>query len=357
MKSFFSIFILSFFFIFLTQANPPASKPINKPVVKVINKPVVKPKLTITSKPIIKSPYFPKDTLDKFIKAYGKDSLLKLIDERIFLSSNILINNFDKIRDMTIIPELKLMANHFNLSIDSNLINTSKHKDDLYSLYGKINGDTTMQSEFFESIEDLDINIIDSLLLNSINDKYALISFIIFSNRIVKNNLEIDKVAKAIYEENKTLKINDKIQAYYLLNELYKMYTKSKIEKTIYNSKLFDELYPDNNLRKYYLDLYKDIIYDTSKKEPTKSENEPNYRDLNTLSSKIYPLRFLAYALYNNDINLQTHSVDLFYLLDAQQKNGSWSLIKKFNYFDSNADNTNYGLWSLCQFREMLIKK
>ena len=52
---------------------------------------------------------------------------------------------------------------------------------------------------------------------------------------------------------------------------------------------------------------------------------------------------------------MTNYSDNLIYLLDAQQENGSWSLAKKFNHFNSDPTSTIYGFWSLCEFKSKLL--
>ncbi len=100
---------------------------------------------------------------------------------------------------------------------------------------------------------------------------------------------------------------------------------------------LFDNLYSSNSILR--------VLSDSSIVDPNRME------DVNYFAS----LNILAYALYFDDINLKTHGDNLMYLIHTQQtaKDGGWRFA---HYLDkeSNVYLTMYGLWSLCQFKELV---
>lgn len=297
--------------------------------------------------------YLPADTVDHFVRNYGKDSLIHLIDKRIFLSENFIEENMSKFNSDVTLLELMLVARHFNLRSNFYGVDTGKYENAFfYHLYDIDLTKTDMTRWVLDSIINDGINLVDSFK-NYYTDAFGL--------RMIVNYCDLLKMDKELYNilylYSKSQKINDKIFMYYNFVELNRRCEDISINSKEYQTKLFNELYPANNPKMYYLDTFPKTPNAESINPKDLIDNTPRHLELETFTNRYNPVRMLAYALYGNDVNLKSYSDNLIYLLDAQQKNGSWSLAKKFNYFDSNVVTTFYGLWSLCEFKSKLLKE
>lgn len=343
MKIFFSLFAIILLISISVIAAPP----------------VVKAKSSVTSATkslTSKKKYFPEDTVGRFIKKNGRDSLINLVNQRIKLSKNYITDNLHNLTNDNSMYELFLFSEYFKLKLKLNLdkdsvLNFIDYK--IYSLYGNKLGDTAFITDIlhFADTTKLKISIIDSVR-PEIHNNHTLFYIALYCSRIKMTKADFDTV----FEDTQKLENNDKIFSYWKFSEINKNCFDSFIGTNTYKTKLFNELYPINNIKKFYLDTLPNIKKSVSLDSNIYYGNQLKKIDLEDFYSKYNPLRMLAYSLYADDININTKSDNLMYLLDAQQANGSWSVAKKFNSFDSNMNATIYGLWSLCEFRNKLEK-
>lgn len=273
---------------------------------------------------------FPADTVQRFIKLYGKDSLLHLLDNKIKLTGNYLnINNNNKSGTMVSFYELVLLNKHFNLALDSNLIYLPQPTNNqFYRLYDIFLGDSVSMKK---TISDMQVKMSPNELKKQ------------FEDNISNTNC---RVALSTFCENYTLPV--------LLNKAidtlfgYRMNLQSS--ERLHNFWVLIET--SKNCGKSYdaLNVYIDNYY----KELDKSYNFQKILSDSTVGSLIHPIQKLAYSLYGNKINLNTQSDNLMYLLSLQNSDYGWSMYTNYSDKSSNMETTIYGLWALCEFRQKL---
>jgi hypothetical protein len=303
----------------------------------------------ISNKAIPMLKLFPDDTVARFISKYGTDSLKRLLNNKIVLAQSFINQNKDKLYGDNVINEYISFSKHFNLKVDFNSYDTTKYMESLYQLYGRKGNFVAPMSIAIDSMLKAGLKLSDSFY-NKFNDDYAQSAMISFCNNIKYQSQYFED----LYAFSKKQKINDRIKLYWLFSEL--MHNCAENTDTIksYKLKLFDDLFPRNNPKAFYLDAFPAIgIRDSS--TANSFYQTPKEKELDIFYDKYSPLRMLAYALYANDVNMTNYSDNLIYLLDAQQENGSWSLAKKFNHFNSDPTSTIYGFWSLCEFKSKLL--
>lgn len=340
MKTFFKILISYIIINSVAFAAPPENT--------ATGKPLVDQKMTTQPAPII---YFPEDTVYRFEKALGVDSLIRLINQRINAGENYLIQNIDRsVPDDLSVIELLMITEHFKLN--KNLIKTNRDKygEFFYNLYDIRLGKTAQCEAVLDSLRDSGINLADSFQ-NDVVNEFGQRMLIAFCDKFKFPS----NIYDLLYSSCATQNIEYKIHMYWKFTALNLKCNDEVINTKSYSKKMFDELYPTNNLKSYY---FLDTVHKITDTIPllikTSESNMQTPADMSAFAKKYNPLRMLAYALYANDVNLKIHSDELMYLLDAQKKDGSWSVAKMFNNDDSNLRATIYGLWSLCEFREKL---
>lgn len=293
---------------------------------------------------------FPDDTVQRYIKNLGKDSLVKLITYRINIAHKNLLDNSDKFKYDNSLLEYILFAQYFNLKVDYKNIDTSKMSGSLYRLYDLEYGNTKEAIQIIEGMKANGTNMLETL-------KAQTLEIIRFSVPFYCEKLTLDKeIYEMIYTNSQKLKINEKMGDYWKFAEINRK-CKDEINGSLqYQEKLFEELFEQNNPKTYYLDSLIKIVENDSIASNTSKADSIRTKELEDFRKKFNPNKMLAYALYANDVNLTSYSDNLIYLLDAQQNNGSWALAKKFNSYNSDQASTMYGLWALCEFREKLKK-
>ena len=292
--------------------------------------------------------YFPEDTVIRFINKYGKDSLAKLIDKRISNAEEYILKNYDKIKYDNTTLEYILVAGHFKLNIDYKLIDTFNFTGKQLRLYDLSFGNLQETIRIIDAIRASGRNMIDTLMSQSIESiRYAVP---LYCEKLTLNN----EVYYLILDNSKKASVNVQIKDYWIFAELNRRCKDESNGSITYQETLFKELFPRNNPKAFYLDAFPAIgIRDSS--TANSFYQTPKEKELDIFYDKYSPLRMLAYALYANDVNMTNYSDNLIYLLDAQQENGSWSLAKKFNHFNSDPTSTIYGFWSLCEFKSKLL--
>lgn len=314
--------------------------------------PDIQAKAVLKQQDSLSTRYFPEDTVGRFLKKFGKDSLITVINNSIRRGESFILENNQKLRYDNTLLEYVLVAKQFNLRINYSEIDTTIFDVDYYKLYDKGFKDVGMVYRKVESIKRSKGNLADTIKTY-------------FNLDIVKNYIvdycdafSIDKqLLGELYDYTNSLKIDDKIYNYWRFIQFNRKCANDDIGSIEYQEKLFKELYSQNNLKAFYLDTFPKTRNAENINPKLLYENTPNPRELEIFSYKYNPMKLLAYALYGNDVNLKKHAEDLMYLLDAQGKDGSWSMAKKFNFFASDTKSTIYGLWALCEFRDKLQKE
>lgn len=296
---------------------------------------------------------FPEDTVSRFINKFGKDSLLKVIDQRIAKGENFILENGDKLfYDYTLL-EFVLIAKHFKLRVNYTEIDTTHFGIHSYRLYDINYGNVKMLYDILDSLKSSKANILDSLKMNFF-DNYVKNVIVNYCDKFTVDKELMDK----LYSYTNTLRLDDKIYNYWRFAQFNRKCEDVIVNTKDYQERLFRDLYAQNNLKAFYLDTFPKTKNAEMLNPKYLDENTPKPKELEVFKSKYNPIKLLAYALYGNDVSLEHYSDNLMYLLDAQQpKDGSWSAAKKFNYFDSDMRSTIYGLWALAEFRDRLRKE
>jgi len=363
MKLILPLILIIFCSLFSANAQPPTQtlpelSDSMKAISASINQPLFKKSIVPKNLPLRK--VFPNDTVAKFIKKYGNDSLINLINQRIALSETYLIQNIYNQKDNVSLMESVFLMKHFKLKADLIHLEQDITTKPLSTLYGSVSGDTSQINAFLTSAEGGDINLADSIV-GSIYDSYVQTVLSIFIDRVAKDAKSFNKVAKSLYDYS-ILRDNEySVGTYVKLVEMYKRNRFNTEDSVNYQKKMFKKLYANNNLKSSFLDVKFNLV--KQKPEAVDSMNalpvsiNPINDDFIKYSKEHNPLRLLAYALYADDINLQKYPENLMYLLDAQKKDGSWSVAMKYNAYYQEVSSTIYGLWSLCEFKEKLSDK
>jgi hypothetical protein len=283
---------------------------------------------------------FPKDTVSIFIKNYKTDSLIKLIVNRIHLAESFInIYTYD-LNDGLLPIEIQLVAERFGLNIPLNQMPERGSFINLYHLYGKFYGkDSAEIAKIINNAIKHNTNISDSIR-NIIRNNYTQLIIAGFCNRISIDN----DIYDSIYNEFKLQETDEKIHTYWLFSEINRNCFDTTKISIKYQKLMFDSLYKYNNLTDFYIEAQS-----LNKKSLTPTDSE-YYSNITYFKHHFNPNRLLAYALYGNDINLESYSDNLMYLLDAQQTDGSWAMSKIFNYRDKDLTASFYGMWALCEY-------
>ncbi|MFN8267490.1 MAG: hypothetical protein U0T31_05750 [Chitinophagales bacterium] len=283
---------------------------------------------------------FPKDTVSIFIKNYTTDSLKRLIVNRIHLAESFInIYTYDLSDDLLPI-EIKLVAEHFGLNIPLHQMPKRSSFLNFYHLYGKFYGkDSAKIGKIIKNAINHKINITDSIR-NKIRNNYTQLTIAGFCNKISIDN----DIYDSIYNEFKLQEIDDKLHTYWLFSEINRNSMDTINVSLKYQKFMFDSLYKHNNLADFYKEAQ------TLNKKTLVQNDSEYYSNITYFKHHFNPNRLLAYALYGNDINLESYSENLMYLLDAQQTDGSWAMSKIFNYRDKDLTASFYGMWALCEY-------
>lgn len=274
---------------------------------------------------------FPEDTLQQFLKNYGKDSLLHLLDQRINLTRLYLNTYSIVLNDEHAISVLKLVSKQYKLGLDT--IKYPNYKADAYflKLYGRTLGNV---------YKFLDTAKIKTMSADQFHEMYVpafkdtnILTRIALPLAILAPYVDVSKkTVDALIKHYSTIYYPEaQYYLYYALRE-YGSYSPAKKALTDpYAKVLADSLYANNNFPK------------AMDKHLAENKSAGYYQDY------LKPVRFLAYGLYAGDVNLDQHGADLMYLLSAQKPDGGW-----YSVVGSSRDihPTVYSLWALCEFRQ-----
>lgn len=290
-----------------------------------------------TSSLFSKSTNIPSDTIHRFILNYGKDSLLKLIDTAVFRGSKVIEAYESKLNNQSLSNEIKQVGKQFGLGYDTLPFLNAPQDFPILKMYNRYYGeDSTIKRLHF---------IMDSVV--STTEMYKLMNY-------YYDSIHASRIQKFILLYCDKLDVEDKVFDT-LYNLKIKYPTKQKIETYFYFSEISRSCpgkYPlaDSMKTALFLSLNKKLKLS----EAMKDSSEVAVK--NDLSFNLhYPFKFLAYALYANDISLKTNGADLIRLLSLQEpKTGAW---KEYNFTSDIMyyPSTFYAIWALCELKQRVI--
>lgn len=274
---------------------------------------------------------FPGDTVSRFIAAYGKDSLRTLLDERIKLASDFIYIHTGDIVSPNAAMEFRLYARHFNLPIAEVPLLSAPYDAYFYRLYGQYLGDTIAMFENFKKIKEEKQDVLKLFIENMVHEA-GRIGFAVFCNHFTIPEKAVD----SLYVFRKRIKGMDKIQTYWSLIELGKNCKDAHPGLEQMQANYFSELVKEYNFSQMHT--------------PAAVLTAKNIESYNLL----YPLRTMAYGLYANNGSVTPVDSRLMYLLSSQNlSDGGWPVYYELNK-EGDAMTTLYGLWALCEWRELL---
>ncbi|MFN8263199.1 MAG: hypothetical protein U0T07_06735 [Chitinophagales bacterium] len=286
---------------------------------------------------------FPKDTLQHFIKNYGKDSLIEIIDLKLKSAENALFHNKNElINDYTVpVMEYVLINNQFNKILDTSFFEKPELMlNDFYMLYDTI---YHMHPDTIKSINRItkeNSKMIYKMFTQSMQYLYPKLAVILVIDEL--NNDTYKKIADTLYRQSLKSIAATQLENFYVLTEYSKRNLKGGLANAYY-SKLFKHLFPLYNYDAYYKSIKK---FEESKQMMMAVNYGEMYNN---------HLRFLAYATYSGNINLVDNSKELMQVLAAQTSFGYWDsdYVKNEDYLESS---TIYGYWILLQFKQLLLE-
>lgn len=278
---------------------------------------------------------YPNDTLQQFVKNYGKDSITKLIDVNIKSTAKFIETNIASLSNNFTAMELNLFSKHFKLKLDTLDFSNKISSYSFYKLYDNFYGDTSSMIKNFEEIRKTKQDIYTLFVKNMATD-FGRIGFASYCNYFTIP----DKALDTLYHYGLTLDENNKLQTFWALTEFSKNCGQTNPISKKYTSKFFNKIYTTCNL--------KDAM---DKTENYKLGYSPiTEEELNLINA----LKLTAYGLYANEITEIKNSTDLMYLLKLQKNTeAGWenNIIKQ----DAYPESAIYLLWALCEFREKLV--
>lgn len=290
---------------------------------------------------------YPTDTMQQFIKAYGKDSLIKILDKTINESVGFLIDNwkYQKIDNFTI--EFILAARHFGLGFDTLPLPEEKSPGSIpfYYLYDEGYGDTLkvtpiMRGHYNEVKS-------GSLKPKIILDSYGKLHYDALSARNALTNYCYVFGEDLVPHADSILNYYDKTSSDkglgYLLNFATLVQKCDKVSPTYYEgfSSIFQEIYDSNALSKL---MTMDLVDDGRGMEYS-------------IYASYISIIALNYGLYSNKLDLNKYGLELFYLMSLYNiKDGSWSPFIRTVTPESNLTTSMMATWALLSWKEAMKK-
>lgn len=261
----------------------------------------------------------PQDTILRFIKRYGKDSLIHLLDEKIELAATYMKSGVNMIESPTNLLQLKMVDKKFKLGLDNAIARfDSIAEPGYFRLYGDYNKGISKLG-IMDTIS-MDKHFADSMMQQTINQRGIRGIIVTFCHQMPWSQ----KVINDMYAiSNMTIQLRNEIYWQY-----YEMsYKGCKGEYPAY----FDSVRAI---------LTKDIRNIATYQDTVFLKDQTNY---------IEPLKSLTYGLYANEISIKDGSPIVF-LMSLQQPDGGFpkNLLEEY----SQAISTVFGLWALCEVRE-----
>jgi hypothetical protein len=279
--------------------------------------------------PAAKFKPFPADTVQKFIKKYGKDSLVHLLDERIAKAQRYVSLQHINMRDNFVAMETKLYSKHFGLGLDTLDFTSTYTSGLIYKLYGNFYGDEQAHVKNLEQMKSQKLDLMQ-LFYQNMTSVYGRTGFTTLCKHVDTPAEALD----TLYKYRVVLTGGDKIQHYWVFAEYNKNCHDKHPKIDEYQKSFYSELYKTYNFRQIL------VKGDTL----TKTNSE--------IINLYYPARVLAYGLYSNEVSLENQGDNLMYLLHLQNNSdGGWPIYNEA-YRQGNINASVYGLWALCEFRE-----
>lgn len=274
------------------------------------------------------------DTLQVFIKNYGKDSLVKLISQRIDAAHKLIKMYNNNIKDETLFLKLKGINEYFKLGLDSFLVfNFTFSPNNYIRIYNKCYGDT---ADTYKNVKALNNYSKPEVLKMFVEYMYKPEGRLAFSSFCNVYNFS-DKIIDTFSTGISYYPVYNQLEYFYSVSEYARNCATESNKAAEYRKKLFDRLYNKFSLQK--------ITSDTT------TLTNANYKQL-TLTNG---LELLATGLYGGDITINSHARDVIYLLTLQRSEGGWPA----NNSEASGITivpTVYGYWALLQIREQLKK-
>jgi hypothetical protein len=274
---------------------------------------------------------FPADTVQRFIKAYGKDSLIHLLDERIVLAASFVSNQRPYMNDKVIAMETKLYGKHFNLGFDTLDFPAAYTSGSVYRLYGNIFGDEKEAKANAQKAIDTKTDLY-TLFLQNMTSRDGRIGFVTLCNYFTDIPT---KALDTLYNYRTGMDTKTRIENLWSFTEYAKNCSDKHPSAKKYKETYFSEMYSQFN--------FESILVKNDTLTAGNAERINLY----------FPGRVLAYGLYGNLAGHTTHGKDLMYLLRHQNgSDGGWPV---FTFKDqSDYKSTIYALWSLCEYRDKI---
>ena len=277
---------------------------------------------------------FPTDTIQRFLTAYGKDSLVSLLNERIRISSDFLYINTENVSPFVHVYEFRLVARHFKSDITEASYPPHVFENYFYRLYGNYIGDT---SQLFPYMQELNVKNNGNLKVRGcdLKDEMSRIGMATFCDKVGLSPSAVD----TLFALRKKVSLQDRIQIYWSLGEIHRSCRSLHPKTEDMISQFYEELSKDFSLKSIYTNKIAFV---------TGSKTQESY-------NMYYPLRTLAYSMYVDTGLVRWDSDALMYLLATQNKaDGGWSTYYQKDK-ESQAIPTLYGWWTLYEWRERLL--
>lgn len=264
----------------------------------------------------------PSDTLFRFVKKYGKDSLIHQLDERIKAATHFMGNTIFDIESESHFRKLSMINQKFNLGLDSQIVARERlNSEYLFSLYGKYFKDISRLDEIDKVVKET--SNLDSLLEASSYKSVERNFMITFCHQLPWHKKLIDKM----YDFSQ-LTIQLRNEFYW---QFYELASKNCVVDSVAH---FEYLRSQLKIDALNIASYKDTLLLT---------DHTNY---------IEPIKSLAYALYSNDFTIKD-GAPIGLLLSTQRVDGGFPK----NLLEENGQiiSTLFGLWALCEIRDECI--
>jgi len=279
------------------------------------------------------------DTLDVLVKKIGKDSLIKILDQRIRNAATVVKYGTGKLKNIIPAQELSAYNKHFKLNIESSFDFTNipvkifaDSTGSSLKLYGKRYGDTVEATQQINMLNNSGKDPNEAMLtyMYTSGGRFGFASYC----DLIKKNIS-STLLDTLYKGALLYTNEIRNEFYFTITEFDKTCGSEENKATYYRKQLFEKTYPIFNLTP--------VLKDTT--------------TLTVLNYKKYKLnnryQFFAYALYAKDFDLKTHQEDIIYFLTSQDKLGGF---KEFNIISErpSIEPTIYGLWALLELKEQI---
>lgn len=280
---------------------------------------------------------YSRDTLYKFTKKYGKDSLINILNTRILNAVKYININYDKIYLSEDINKIVAVSKKFNLGFDTLIFPKYSQEENIYQLYEFKEGCVKQINSLIDSLSKTNPDW-DKLMFENIeNEMSRNVSVVLGGSIKTVNPAYFD----SIFSKFTNVSSKDFIFPYWWFTQFAYNYPAQAKVPLIYKDKIFKAYYNEYNFNKCivkYNQTYKNSI---------------KLGDVNINNE----IMLLAYGLYGKNITLKNNGAELFYILTLQDKNEfGWQNTFATNYTNSPITSF-YALWSLCEYRKLLLEE